>query len=251
MTFSSGQSHHRMSSSASMTSGSNRNRRTFAGFPATIAYGGTLRATTACAPTTAPSPIVTPLRTLAPPAIHTSLPTVWGPWSKGARRCSLPEARNDVETGRWIPSPGDGYLLEGTPHPSRSSNTSPPQPSALAQASERRPVCHKSGRPSRASRSRRGPAAGRLTALVSPVAVEARTSSPPIVTLRGEDGRGSHERRIWTKSSRLRTWEPLLESGEAQCLPIELVVESEMLRSADSLKASGLDHRDPAADLKG
>ncbi|CVI22750.1 exported hypothetical protein [Agrobacterium fabacearum CFBP 5771] len=53
---------------------SNRNRMTFAGLPATIAYGGTSFVTTAPAPITAPWPIVRPFKTIAPAPNHTSLP---------------------------------------------------------------------------------------------------------------------------------------------------------------------------------
>jgi O-antigen/teichoic acid export membrane protein len=59
-TLSSGQSHHRIRSSASRVGSSKRKPRWRMGFPPTISYGSTDRRTTVRAPMAAPSPIVTP-----------------------------------------------------------------------------------------------------------------------------------------------------------------------------------------------
>jgi hypothetical protein len=58
--------HHASSSNGPISCGGTLNFLIAAGFPATTAYGGTSFTTTACAPTTAPSPMVTPGRMKAP-----------------------------------------------------------------------------------------------------------------------------------------------------------------------------------------
>ena len=72
------QSHQRTFSSRSQVRSSKRRRIGWAGLPTTISYGRTSRRTTAPAPITAPSPMVTGPTTTAVLPIQTSLPTCSG-----------------------------------------------------------------------------------------------------------------------------------------------------------------------------
>ena len=75
----SGHSHHPLFRSLERIASSNLQPTILAGFPATIAYAGTSRETTARAATTAPSPTVTPDNIVQPDASQTSLPMMTSP----------------------------------------------------------------------------------------------------------------------------------------------------------------------------
>lgn len=87
---SSDQSHQRASKSSRILSSSKRNLITHAGFPATIAYGGTSFVTTLDAPMTEPCPTFTPDRIVTPAQIQTSFPMTTSPLVYGQPSSNLP-----------------------------------------------------------------------------------------------------------------------------------------------------------------